>query len=166
MLQLANLDSVSQQLEPTQMDLADVLRWVAKQSESIAQQRKITVTVEAQSASVTGIEDHLRMLFQNLVTNAIIYSHEGGRVTVGCTTEANGVTAWVSDDGIGIAQEKLPRIFEEHYRTKEAAEHNRQSSGLGLAIVRQVARQHNIGVRVHSRQQHGTRFEVEFPPAA
>ena len=69
----------------------------------------------------------------------------------------------ISDQGIGIPAEKLPRIFEEHYRTKEAVQHNKESSGLGLSIVKQVAQIYKIRIRVESRSGYGTKFELRFP---
>jgi signal transduction histidine kinase len=71
----------------------------------------------------------------------------------------------VADDGIGIPADKLPHIFDEHYRTNEAVRHNKDSSGLGLAIVRDVARLHGIRVVVRSSPMVGTVFDLHFPPA-
>ena len=68
----------------------------------------------------------------------------------------------ISDDGIGIPDKKLPRIFDEFYRTNEAVRHNKESSGLGLSIVRQVAELHRIGLRVTSTLGRGTTFELRF----
>jgi two-component system phosphate regulon sensor histidine kinase PhoR len=69
----------------------------------------------------------------------------------------------IEDNGIGIPADKLPRIYEEHYRTKEAVEHNKESSGLGLAIVKHVAEMYGIRIRVESRPGSGTKFELKFP---
>ena len=71
----------------------------------------------------------------------------------------------VEDHGIGIAADKLPRIFDEYYHTDEAARHNKRSTGLGLAIVRQVAQTHGIRVRVRSQAEAGTTFTLTFPSA-
>ena len=71
--------------------------------------------------------------------------------------DGSGAMVSIADDGIGIAPEKLPRILDEHYRTKEAALHNKESSGLGLAIVRHVVALHGIRLRVESRPGVGTR---------
>jgi two-component system phosphate regulon sensor histidine kinase PhoR len=104
------------------------------------------------------------MLFSNLLGNAVIYSHEGGTVRVRCTPlEPGGAKVEIEDQGIGIPAEKLPRIFEEYFRTNEAVRHNKQSSGLGLAIVRQVAEAHGIHIRVESRPGVGTIFRVHLP---
>jgi two-component system phosphate regulon sensor histidine kinase PhoR len=72
-------------------------------------------------------------------------------------------TVVIRDQGIGIPAEKLPRIFEDYYRTDEAARHNRSSTGLGLAIVRHVAQAMNVTVQVESAPQWGTRFSLTIP---
>jgi signal transduction histidine kinase len=106
------------------------------------------------------------MLFINLLANAVIYSHRGGEVHITCRPGPNSEpVVIISDRGIGIPAEKLPRIFEEHYRTKEAMQHNKESSGLGLAIVKQVAQMYKIHIRVESRPGSGTTFELRFPVA-
>jgi signal transduction histidine kinase len=69
----------------------------------------------------------------------------------------------VRDNGIGIMPDKLPRIFDDYYRTAEAARHNHSSTGLGLAIVRQTAMAGGIGVHVESAPGRGTVFSLSFP---
>jgi len=71
----------------------------------------------------------------------------------------------IEDEGIGIAPEKLPRIFDVYYRTEEAVRHRPESTGVGLAIVRHVAEIHGIRVRVESAPDVGTRFTLRFPPS-
>ena len=68
----------------------------------------------------------------------------------------------LSDDGIVIVPEKLPRIFEEFYRTNEAVRHNKESSGLGLPIVRNIARLHGLRLSVTSRPGGGATFDVRL----
>ena len=120
-------------------------------------------STEIEQAWVQGVEDHLKMLFSNLLANAIIYSRQGGRVRIHCVpAESGGAVVTIADHGIGIPANKLPRIFDEYYRTDEAVRHNKQSSGLGLAIVRQVAQAHGIGIRVESCPGVGTSFRVHL----
>ncbi len=91
------------------------------------------------------------MLLDNILANAVNYSKEGGRVEVLVRGASDGTaTIGVTDHGIGIPADKLPRIFEEYYRTKEAVKHNPSSTGLGLAIVRDVARAEHIDIGVAS----------------
>ena len=103
------------------------------------------------------------MLLENVLANAVQYSHQGGVVRVSCREENGGARVVVRDEGIGIAAEKLPRIFDPFYRTEEAALHSRESTGLGLSIVRRVAELHGVRVRVESAPGHGTTFTMTFP---
>ena len=165
MLQLANLTSTSQGMpDRTELDMAYLLQWAIAQSESRAMKRGVTIQSDLQPARVSGVEDHLKMMLGNLVTNAVIYSFEGGCVQVTCRTEDTGAVVRIADEGIGIDAQKLPRIFDEHFRTGRAAQHNRESSGLGLAIVRQVAQSHHVRLRVDSQPGSGTTFHLTFRP--
>jgi signal transduction histidine kinase len=114
--------------------------------------------------SLVAVADHLTMLLDNLVVNAVNYSHDGGEVQVTAKAAApERAEVVVSDRGIGIPPDKLPRIFEDYYRTDEAVKHNRSSTGLGLAVVRQVAREMRALIRVESAPGWGTRFTVRLP---
>jgi two-component system, OmpR family, phosphate regulon sensor histidine kinase PhoR len=166
MLQLANLNSTGQQPPPhIRMDLSDLILWAVAQVQPIATRHAIAIETELATAWLCSIEDHLKMVFANLLSNAVIYSNPGGHVRIKCGPGESGPWATVADEGIGIPPEKLPRIFEEYYRTKEAVQHNHESSGLGLAIVRQVAELHGIRVRVESAPGVGTTFTLGFPPS-
>ena len=169
MLQLANLNSnVQKPLPRARLDLAELLRWCMGQVQPVATAREVRMSAELLPVTLPGVEDHLKMLLLNVLMNAVTYSHRGGEVRIRCRPAGGDGAAEVAvcDDGIGIAPAKLPRIFDEHYRTNEAVRHNKESSGLGLAIVRNVARLHGIGVSVASQPGAGTTFELKFPPSA
>lgn len=165
MLQLANISSTGQEPPPrVDLDLAEMLEWCVVQVEPIAREREVVFEKDLQPVHVVGAEDHLKMLFCNLLSNAVTYSHKGGSVRVRCEAgRDSSCIVTIADNGIGIAAEKLPHIFDEHYRTKEAVRHNKESSGLGLAIVKHVAQIHGIDVRVTSRSGAGTTFELHLP---
>lgn len=167
MLQLANLQSSEERPERVRLDLADIGRWAVARVGAVAQERRVTVEEDLSPAHVVAVEDHLKMLFTNLIANAIVYSTEGGTVRVRCgPAPPDGPVVTVEDEGIGIPAEKLPRIFDEYYRTEEAVRHNKDSTGLGLAIVRHVAVSLGIRVQVESAPGRGTRFTLRFPSAA
>jgi signal transduction histidine kinase len=167
MLQLANLSSASQQRPPeTRMVSTDLLLWCMSQVDPVAREHGVVFEANLRPVPMVGTEDHFKMLFVNLLSNAVVYSHRDGQVRVSCLRGSNSEpVVTIADDGIGIPQSKLPRIFEEHYRTKEAVQHNKESSGLGLSIVKQVAEMYGISVRVESRPGYGTKFELRFPAA-
>ena len=105
----------------------------------------------------------LQRMPANLPDNAIKYSEHDSCITVGVNAQTNAIQVSVRDEGIGISPEKLPRIFEEHYRAKEAVQHNKESSGLGLSIVKHVAEIYRIHIHVESCVGSGTTFELTFP---
>jgi signal transduction histidine kinase len=167
MLQLANLSSQSSlALRGVRLDVAEVLAGCIGQVRPTATAKGNVLEEDVHPAFTMGVEDHLKMLFDNLLSNAVSYSHPGGHIRIRCHAGPEGEPlVAIEDDGIGISPDKLPRIFDEYYRTQEAVKHNKESSGLGLAIVREVAHRHRIGIRVQSVPGSGTTFELRLPPA-
>jgi signal transduction histidine kinase len=110
------------------------------------------------------VDEQVRVLFSNVLANAVNYSFRNGQVQVACGEQpGGGARVVIRDHGIGIEPDKLPLIFAEYYRTDRAAQHNASSSGLGLAIVRHVAQTHRIHITVESEVDKGTEFRLEFP---
>lgn len=107
----------------------------------------------------------IEMLFNNILSNAINYSHKNQTVTITFPAHHDKCkfALSISDMGIGIPEDKIPHIFDEYYRTKEALKHNRSSTGIGLSIVKNIARTHNIGIEIKSEFKAGTTFTILFP---
>ena len=164
MIQLANLSSEdAETLEIESVDLSVVIEWCIGHVKQIAEEHKVEIRAELTTAHCTGIGDHLKMLFTNLLANAIIYSEPGDSVDVTCTSDVNKrAVVTIKDRGIGISADKLPHIFDDYYRTDEAVLHNKDSTGLGLAIVREVALRHQIRIDVWSELGAGTEFRLLF----
>ena len=168
MLQLANLRSLGQTEPPQQEVQFDrLIEETLARVEPAAQQRRIRLDRRLEPVRLSAVSDHLTMLVDNLVVNAVNYSHPDGAVEVACRpTPAGGASFVVRDEGIGIPRDKLSHIFDDYYRTEEAVRHNRASTGLGLAIVRQVACRDHFEVQVESAPGWGTRFSVTIPGPA
>ena len=165
MLQLANLQSKGQQdPESTSISLPDCLSQCLTRLRIMAEEHGVEIEEDLLPVSVFSVQDHLRMMFENLISNAIAYSHRGGTVKVTCgPSGTQGAEASVADQGIGIPQAKVPRIFEDYYRTQEAVTHNKSSTGLGLAVVRRIAQKHGLGIQVETEVEKGTTFRIQFP---
>jgi two-component system phosphate regulon sensor histidine kinase PhoR len=115
-------------------------------------------------ARVLGDRDRLRQALLNLSDNGIKYSRpEGGEVIISLQEERDRLWVRVSDEGVGIAEEDLPHIFEIAYRAPDARSFRRQGSGLGLAIVRRIVEQHGGRIQVQSRLGEGTIFSFDLP---
>jgi two-component system phosphate regulon sensor histidine kinase PhoR len=145
------------------VDLQSISASVAEELEEKAGARGIVIEHRVPKLSVLGDENQYTILLSNIVSNAIVYSRENGKVTM--TAEKRGAEAWVtvSDEGIGIREDALPRIFDEYFHSKEAAKFNKLSTGLGLAIVKEIVRAYELRIRVTSEQERGTTFEIALP---
>lgn len=167
MLQLANLRSSAQSApRQGQLDLAALVQSCLAGLRAAATERGVILEEELHPAPVCAVQDHAVMIVENIVSNAINYSHSGGKVVVSCQPKPEGgARVCVEDQGIGIPADKLPRIFDDYFRTNEAARHNRASTGLGLAIVRQAALAGRVDVRVESAPGQGTTVSLDFPAA-
>jgi heavy metal sensor kinase len=117
-------------------------------------------------AHVLGDRTRLDQLIWNLVENALRYTPEGGRVELALTRQAEEVVLRVSDTGVGVPEQHLPRIFERFYRVDKARSRGSGGTGLGLAIVKSVAEAHGGRVGVVSTPGQGTTFTVRLPLAA
>lgn len=165
-LYLGNLKSagVTQPREAlVPVELSQLVSGIIMNLEPMVQERRIQFGVGLPPLWVPGSPEHLGVLFTNLLSNAVRYSREGGSVEVEGKVDSEGVHVLVVDHGIGIREDALPHIFEDFYRTKEAARFNRMSSGMGLAIVREIVGQFALRIRVTSEDGTGTTFEVVFP---
>jgi two-component system, OmpR family, phosphate regulon sensor histidine kinase PhoR len=164
-LKLSRVNSVEDALGTETVDVGALVAECVEDLRGYAQQRGIVLKSSRESIRKRCIAEQIRMLFENILTNSISYSYAGGTVDVRCAASnaAAGASVIVSDTGIGIADDQLPHIFDEYFRTKEANEHNRSSSGIGLAIVKRVAQNHGLRLSVESAPKRGTTFSVYFP---
>ncbi len=142
------------------VDLKALVHDVLEELQEKAEGRKIDFNVNVPNQKVVGDREQFAILFSNLVANAISYSNEGGSVEVDTEYDAGDICVRVRDHGIGIREDALPHIFDEYFRTNEAAKFNRLSTGLGLAIVKVIAQNYSLGIRVNSELGKGTEFEV------
>jgi two-component system sensor histidine kinase SenX3 len=154
-------------LKPAELvDVDTACRDAVEHSRVVAAAKHIEVAVKAKSrAKVWGDRALLTVAIDNLVANAIAYSNEGGRVGVGVRVDGGIVEIAVTDQGIGIAEEDLDRIFERFYRVDQARSRNTGGSGLGLSIVKHTVQNLGGEVRVWSRPGRGSTFMIRLPIA-
>ena len=141
-----------------------VIRKCVDKLTPIANSRHIGIDGSAEHFVVEGIPYQFEILFENIISNAIIYSYDGAQVEIGSVIDRQSSTAVVTivDHGIGIGDKDLPHIFDEYFYAPRAALHNRKSSGIGLSIVKTVAENNKLHIKVDSEPNRGTAFHIVF----
>lgn len=109
--------------------------------------------------------DHMRTAISNIVSNAVKYTPDGGKVVLSTAISGGFVNFTVKDSGIGISQEDIPHIFDRFFRVKGKATRHITGSGLGLALVKEVVEAHQGYIDVESTPEVGTTFVLSFPLA-
>lgn len=112
---------------------------------------------------IIGDKSRLARAILNIVDNAMLYTPEGGTVTIRCYAHNNWAVIEIEDTGMGIAEADMPYIFENFFRTEHAKERDSTSSGLGLPISQQIIERHRGAIRVGSEQGKGTTVQVILP---
>jgi signal transduction histidine kinase len=102
-------------------------------------------------------------IFNNLITNAINYSPDGGQVVVSAQGLGEYLEIKVRDTGVGISPEELPKVFDKFYRVKHPKTRQVMGTGLGLAIVKGVVEAHHGTIDVESLPEKGTTFRILLP---
>ena len=168
-LQLSNLDNVSEtgaEPEMEVVDLLDVARECVERQKLNARRAYISLTYLGESAPVRGSRSLLDELCQNLCDNAIRYNRPGGKVQITTACNRDGhCTLTVADNGIGIPREAQSSVFERFYRVDKSRSKATGGTGLGLAIVKHIARIHGARIRLESQVDAGTTITVTFPTA-
>ncbi|MDR0452891.1 MAG: PAS domain-containing protein [Treponema sp.] len=165
---LSHLDEKNEPLLTEETDLLPLTQKVLGRMGGAASERGISVTLDGESAVVSGSPGVLEEMIYNLLDNAVKYNREGGGIQVSLKKIGEGGPAGgrallaVSDTGPGIPAAEQERIFERFYRVDKSRSKNAGGTGLGLSIVKHAAALHNAKVEVQSDGKSGSCFTVRF----
>ena len=143
---------------------SDLIKEALDQCRTTADARKINLFFqESDDAYIQGDHDQLTMAINNLIENAINYSPQGTKVSVSTSTENGILSTAISDQGIGIPEAEVERIFERFYRVDPARSRETGGTGLGLSIVKHIVTKHGGEISVWSSENVGSTFTIRLP---
>ena len=166
LLTLAQLESDNPNLEMGTVDLSSFLPEMVRDWEKKITRKNLNLLLDLPTdlAPISADRTRLQEALYNLLDNAVKYSRENGEIRLSARSRDGEIELAVSDDGIGIAKEDLPRIFERFYRADKARSPDKiRGTGLGLAIVKHVAQLHGGRVEAESELEKGTTIRVVLP---
>lgn len=169
LLDISKLESGAIKLELTDFDVAALFEEMRREFAGMAADKGLSLSIDTARAQVHSDPALVGQLLRNLVSNAIKYTR-AGRVELRCARAADAVQIEVRDTGIGIPADQIPLIFEEFYQVGVAPNSSRNGYGLGLSIVRRIARLLDVSIEVSSKPGEGSvlsfRLPLSLAPAA
>jgi two-component system phosphate regulon sensor histidine kinase PhoR len=165
LLTLSSLESDEHALAETRFAIGPLVESLAADARALSGgAHTIEVASSGGGAEVVGNREEIASAFANLVSNAIRYTPDKGRVTLAFRVDADGSGVFsVRDTGIGIAPEHIPRLTERFYRVDRSRSRATGGTGLGLAIVKHVLLRHKATLEIASVAAEGSTFAVRLP---
>lgn len=164
LLDLSKVEKQGFKLNPEYFEISGILEEIFVILEGKAKEKEIELILNRPQKDLFLFADasRVKQVFINLINNAIAYTPAGGEVKVNVEEVGEEIVIVVSDTGVGMEQEEIPRIFERFYRVDKARSRNSGGTGLGLAIVKHIVEAHHGTISVKSRLNKGTIFTVKL----
>ena len=161
--ELSRIESGRGDLKPETINLNSLVEEVIARFKPQAERKAVSLSAElfANLPLIRADKDRIYQAITNLVHNAIKFTHSGGCVVISTEVSENSVLVKVSDTGVGISREDLPRIFERFYKSDKAR--SGEGAGLGLAIAKHVVQAHGGNIWVESEEGKGSTFFFKLP---
>ncbi|WP_306392717.1 phosphate regulon sensor histidine kinase PhoR [Telluria beijingensis] len=162
MLTLSRLESDEYPLKRERVDVHSLIDSIAAEARALSGGRH-QIEVSIDGPDIMGSMEELRSAFANLASNAVRYSPNGGTIRLAWTRNADALSFAVTDCGIGIDPEHIPRLTERFYRVDKSRSRETQGTGLGLAIVKHVLLRHGGKLTITSQPGKGSAFSASLP---
>jgi PAS domain S-box-containing protein len=163
LLDLAELGIRKEDWTFERVNLSEVIRFSCSTIEPLAKEHQIQLEVQLPSdpVKISGVEDKLNQLFDNLLTNAIKYNRQGGKIGVSLHQDSEFAFARIMDTGIGISHRSLKEVFTRYFQEKPLG--NVKGLGIGLSLVQEIVQLHRGKIFIDSELGKGTTFTVMLP---
>lgn len=163
LLDLSRLESGAVPLQRSHFSVQAMLEQAVKESQLGAHRVQLNVDVQPRDLSADADQERVHQVVANLIENAVLHSPDDSTVVVSAHGNAEMVTIEVADQGPGIPQNEVDRVFERFYRTDAARSSSQGGTGLGLAIAHWIVDLHGGAIRAESGEPRGCRIVVELP---
>lgn len=165
MLSMSKLESGEFVLKPELFDFREMLCTIVISQEQRIEAKKLNITgLDAiQSISVNADRDLIHQVIYNLADNAIKFTNESGTIDFKVKADSKKLVFTISNTGKGIPEKELPYVFERFYKVDKSRSANKNSTGLGLYIVKTIVKAHGGSINVTSRENEFTSFSVTLP---
>ncbi|MGI6733530.1 MAG: ATP-binding protein [Anaerovoracaceae bacterium] len=166
LLQLSKLDYKQEKWFKKETNLVNVVKAALTKVEMTAanKSQQLISLFDPKERIMTIIDrDRIDQVLLNVLSNAIKYTPEGGKIQVDVFSEDDMAKVVISDNGIGIAEKEIPRIFERFYRVDKARSREMGGTGLGLSIAKQIIEEHGGTITVQSKLGEGSRVTISLP---
>jgi signal transduction histidine kinase len=162
LMDISEAETGTMALRRERTDLNDLIRQSVELYEDLADERGVEIRTDVPSELVVDVDrNRMRQVLANLIDNAVKYTPTGGIVEIAAHSESGDAVATVSDTGVGIPAEELPRIWDRLYRGDKSR--STRGLGLGLSLVKAIVAAHGGRVDVRSRPGAGSTFELRLP---
>ncbi len=167
LLQLSRLDNQQMNWKMESVSLDAIVKAIVERLQIEAQRKhqKLESYVIGDIPAISADKDRLEQVIVNLISNSIKYTSEHGEITVYVGIIYNDIYVKVTDTGIGIPSESLPRVFERFYRVDKARSRDMGGTGLGLSIAKEIVQAHGGTINISSEIGKGTEVTVKLPRA-
>lgn len=163
LLLLTSLDQLTSPLKLKIFRLDEQLKEVIRKSRWLLEEKEISLSMDIDEVEYQGDPAFLEKVWENLLSNALKYTEDGGTVDIELVDEQDAVRVSVRDTGIGMKQTDVDRIFDRFYRVDQSRTQEVGGTGLGLSIVQKVVKLHGGKIEVQSEEGVGTTFLVMLP---
>ena len=165
LLELAEMGIQKESWIVEPIDLVRVIEFSCSTVEPLAKEHQIQLEVQLppEPVGIPGVEDKLNQLFDNLLTNAIKYNRQGGKICVSLDQDPQFVFTRITDTGVGISHQSLKEVFTRHYQEKTKPLGNAKGLGIGLSLVQEIIKLHQGDIEIESELGKGTTFTVKLP---
>ena len=167
LLELARLDAGQEPIKQAPVDFSQLATDCIELVRPLAAERGIAIHPQLSRAECIGDADRLALVITNLLTNAVHYNKDGGEIRVVVQPDAPtpGARLTVTDNGVGISAEDVPRIFERFWRADKSRSHAQGRTGLGLSIAKHIVDAHGGSIEIQTAPGQGSTFTVHLPRA-